>query len=324
MSDFTIIYAYGASGVTGEFARKYFEINLGQAFNRSFAWDIIDWRESIMKGPDQAQFDLLETRFQHTGWDSDKFDFDDVQLVAAVSPQYLTTEASEATINLAETVAVRDYVDNGQWSSSFAVTDGIEFLVNRRKFMRDIYVDVGKKVGTTLADIMNYLAGRNTYRAKIVESLRAKIDDATSPVVLIGESLGGIMLVDAMSSIKESGQANPIDAKRCSSVALLVTFASQSAALKQIASSSADPAPEPFAPWLNIWQPDDFLSYPIEESFEELNRGRASQDGKVAIDRVAQHRSLFPTNHSSYMTDLQSHLYEFIDETLADIPSISN
>jgi hypothetical protein len=103
------------------------------------------------------------------------------------------------------------------------------------------------------------------------------------PVVAVGHSLGGIMLVDLLSR----QEAPPVD--------LLVTAGSQSPflyaldALADIRRGQAQPIP--FTPWLNIYNRQDFLSFCATRVFPGIPGIR---------DEEVDPGVPFPESHSAY------------------------
>jgi hypothetical protein len=98
-----------------------------------------------------------------------------------------------------------------------------------------------------VADVLVYQragdAIRDVVRRRIVEAI-----DRGGPVIALGNSLGGIILVDLL---RESGAPTPD---------LLVTVGSQSSVLQTFGALGADPMP-PFQPWLNIYDRRDFFGF---------------------------------------------------------------
>ncbi len=112
----------------------------------------------------------------------------------------------------------------------------------------------------------------------IRDHVRAELAALQGPVVALGHSLGGIILVDALF-----GPGAPAH-----DVALLVTFGSQSAFLNAI---GALDAVSPNRPWLNIWSRTDFVSFLAGGLWPGL-----VTDRELVIDLG------FPASHGSYPT----------------------
>ncbi len=130
-----------------------------------------------------------------------------------------------------------------------------------------------------IGDILYYQRRGSAMLDYLIDRMRG----ATPPVVAVGHSLGGIMLVDLLSR----PDAPPVD--------LLVTAGSQAPmlyaidALEQIRWGQERPAP--FTPWLNIYNPRDFLSFCAGRIFPG-----AAGIRDVEVDPGVP----FPESHSAY------------------------
>jgi hypothetical protein len=130
-----------------------------------------------------------------------------------------------------------------------------------------------------VGDILLYQRRGATILDHIASELAAC---SARPVVAVGHSLGGIMLVDLLSR-----QNSP-------RVDLLVTVGSQSPlfyvidALDQLRPTATV---KPFVPWLNIYDRNDFLSFCAERVFPSVDR---------IYDREVQAGVPFPDSHSAY------------------------
>ena len=127
---------------------------------------------------------------------------------------------------------------------------------------------------------------------EILAAIETKIlglAQAGSPVVVLGHSLGGIMVVDLLSRPRPAG---PLP------VARLITIASQSPmflkcdALGSMRLNAALPAGTPYTPWLNIFDRNDFLSFCAGRAFPGVTHG--IEDFEVAS------RVPFPNSHGAY------------------------
>ena len=100
------------------------------------------------------------------------------------------------------------------------------------------------------------------------------------PVVAVGHSLGGIVLVDLLSR----PGAPPVD--------LLVTAGSQSPMLYAIDALDSirwgKAQPRPFTPWLNIYNRQDFLSFRAARSSRGWAASRTRRSTRRPLPRVAQ------------------------------------
>ena len=130
-----------------------------------------------------------------------------------------------------------------------------------------------------IGDILFYQRRGEEIRQLVANSLR----DATQPVVAVGHSLGGVVLVDLLS-----GPQAPV-------VSQLVTVGSQSPLFYLfdclVYLRRDAPWPAPFTPWLNIYNRQDFLSFCAARVFADI--GGISDE---AVDPGVP----FPGSHSAY------------------------
>lgn len=144
-------------------------------------------------------------------------------------------------------------------------------LVNRRLAL------MGQRI-VAVADILFYQQRGGAIRDLITADLR----DRRRPVVVVGHSLGGVILVDLLS------QPHP----PCADV--LVTVGSQAPlfyAIDALANLRPDDATAPFTPWVNIYNPHDLLSFCAESIFD----GAAG-----VVDHSVDPGVPFPESHSAY------------------------
>ena len=134
----------------------------------------------------------------------------------------------------------------------------------------------------TIADVMSYQRRSDGILDVIRRDLAAV---SSGPVVALGHSLGGIALVDLLSRPDRP----PVD--------LLVTVGSQSPmlfAMDALGTLRLGQPAAPFTPWLNIYSPQDFVSFVAGRIF-----GPASGITDVAIELDLP----FPASHSGYWHD---------------------
>jgi hypothetical protein len=98
-----------------------------------------------------------------------------------------------------------------------------------------------------VADILVYQRAGQAIRNDVKRLLQREPGDER-PLIALGNSLGGIVLVDML---REPDAPKPD---------LLVTVGSQSSVLQAIAALGDDPSPL-FVPWLNIYDRRDFLGF---------------------------------------------------------------
>ncbi len=159
-------------------------------------------------------------------------------------------------------------------------------------------------------DVLSYLRRPDEITGYVSAQLDTIAEEADGrPVVAVGLSLGGIILVDTLAKRLVHGMPASVD--------LLATVGSQSPfllacdALGELRRSG--PAPlRPFVPWLNVWNPDDYLSFPAGPIFGDAVRPRAALRDVQGTDGAA-----FPAIHSHYWRDEAT--YEAIAAMLADL-----
>ena len=133
-------------------------------------------------------------------------------------------------------------------------------------------------IGPFVGDIVHYLR----HGAAIRELVARHLAGQPRPVVAVGHSLGGVALVDLLS-----GPDAPV-------VDLLVTCGSQAPLLHTLDALEhlrRDQPAAPFTPWLNVYDPNDLLSFAATRVF-------AGRDGIVDHEIVTG--LPFPESHSAY------------------------
>lgn len=176
---------------------------------------------------------------------------------------------------------VADWV--GQRVKAWVQDQALRLAEERRSVVTD-------PAGRFTGDLLRYLRDSTP----VLDYLRQSIASIEGPKLLIGHSLGGILLVDLMS-----GDNPPRD------VRLLVTAGSQSPVLYQIGALAhlrPGSTRTPFTPWLNLFDPRDFLAYYASDVFKE------AQDVEVNGEVP------FPSAHSAYWTNPK--VYSTIHERL--------
>ncbi len=99
-----------------------------------------------------------------------------------------------------------------------------------------------------LADVLVYQRAGQTIRDHVRNVLTDHQVDGR-PLIALGNSLGGIILVDLL---REPDAPKP---------SLLVTVGSQSSIMRAIRALDDEESPPPFQPWLNIYDQRDFLGF---------------------------------------------------------------
>lgn len=148
-----------------------------------------------------------------------------------------------------------------------------------------------------IGDVLFYQRRGDVFRRYVASRLQG----LERPVVAVGHSLGGIILVDLLSG----PDAPPVD--------LLVTAGSQSPMLYAIDALGTirwgQEKPRPFTPWLNIYNRQDFLSFVA---------GRVFPGVSGITDAEVDPGVPFPESHSSYW--YTSRTYELIGEHWPALP----
>lgn len=129
-----------------------------------------------------------------------------------------------------------------------------------------------RKTALVPTDVLFY----QRHGARIRDGIRQEIAQLDGPVVVLGHSLGGIILVDTLF---EDGAPD-------TKVELLVTFGSQSAYLQCV--QALDPL-TPKGRWVNIWTRYDFVSFVAGGMWPGL-----VEDVEIPIDVG------FPDAHGAY------------------------
>jgi hypothetical protein len=150
----------------------------------------------------------------------------------------------------------------------------------------------------TMVDVLSYLRRPDEISGYVSAELdRIAAERADRRVVALGLSLGGIILVDTLAKRVATGPEPPAPAE------LLVTVGSQAPfllacdALGELRRGGPRPL-RPFVPWLNLWNPDDYLSYPAGPIFGDAVRPRAA-----LRDVIGHDGSAFPAVHGRYWDD---------------------
>lgn len=185
---------------------------------------------------------------------------------------------------------------------AFAVQGGFEgrirrFVQNRgTAFVRERRLQLMQDYAAPfLADVAFYLRHGETFR----DYVSAQLKDLEQPVVAVGHSLGGVILVDLLSQDNET------------EIELLVTAGTQAPLLYALRAlehlTPDDPGSTPFTPWLNFYNPNDFLSFCAKPLF-------ADTPG-IIEEKIEPKGIPFPAAHSAYW--MENRIYEHIHEVLA-------
>jgi hypothetical protein len=287
-----IAFAYGASDWKTTDVRRVFRDNLPDL---DVGFEAVDWRP-YLPSPQAHLLRFVRNRDAEATCD------DDAPKPATTRGAARAPRTYPARSDLAATAAERAAVAEGRREGRLSL-DPLT-----RPAMRVVHHAIVDHAGITMADVLGYLrdpaAVIGPAAARLLEIRRGA---GGRPVVAVGLSLGGIILVDTLASVLRD-QARPEGERRPAD--LLVTVGSQSAALRAMGVMPSAPRdvvhPALFTPWLNVWHEHDYLSYPVGAVFEHL--------GDVC-DRRAVQRGAFPGVHSGYL-NRSSRFFDHLGEAI--------
>lgn len=180
-------------------------------------------------------------------------------LVAAAGRAVAATVAAgkQAPIEIVETVQVRiaEAVLGAAGATLLAGCLAIDVGPDLKRWATDVLIPhrarLMREAGLGVADVLLYQRDGAAIRSFVAGTIAEAVGRGR-PVIALGNSLGGIVLVDALSA---PGAPRPD---------LLVTVGSQAPLLAAI--DALDPlgqpgSPPPFQPWLNVYDRRDFLSF---------------------------------------------------------------
>lgn len=298
-----IAYAYGASDWKTADVRAAFRDNLPGI---DVEFEAVDWRP-YLPSPQAHLLRFVRNRDAEAPCDEAS-----AAKAAASAPTAQPSTRSPrsfpARSDLAATAAERAAVAEGRREGRLSL-DPLT-----RPAMRVVHHAMVDHAGITMADVLGYLRDPEAVIRPAAERLlEIRRAAGRRPVVAVGLSLGGIIMVDTLAELLND-EARPEADRRPAD--LLVTVGSQSAALRAMGVMPSAPRdviyPRLFTPWLNVWHEHDYLSYPAGAVFEHL--------GDVC-DRRAVQRGAFPGVHSGYLNRSSrffDHLGAAIRERFAD------
>ncbi|MFI5262615.1 MAG: hypothetical protein ACHQZR_08690 [Candidatus Limnocylindrales bacterium] len=168
-----------------------------------------------------------------------------------------------------------------------------------RPLLRRFYHGAIPMLWRTIADAVYYLHHGEAMRADLLAWMASQPARDDRPRLAVGLSLGGLLLVDALTAAPQPY----VDA--------LVTLGSQAPLIYQTGGLTslprAVPPPTPFRPWLNVWDPDDYMSFPMRDVF--------GADPRLVDRLIVDPTSSFPDNHSNYFDNPEA--YDAIERQLA-------
>ncbi|WP_316231117.1 hypothetical protein [Bradyrhizobium sp. SZCCHNR1051] len=169
------------------------------------------------------------------------------------------------------------------WSGMKALAEGVA-----THYGRDRRTGLMNGVSPGVGDILLYERRGDDILAEIENKIVA-LHEQKKRVVVLGHSLGGIMMVDLLT---RSRQAGPLP------VTKLITVGSQAPvlfkfdALGTMRLKEALPAGAPYRPWLNFFDRNDFLSFCASRAFPGVAAG--------IEDFEIESNVSFPEAHSAY------------------------
>jgi hypothetical protein len=134
-----------------------------------------------------------------------------------------------------------------------------------------------------IADILLYQRNGRAIRDFVGDALHGARQDedqrrtggtSKGRVVALGNSLGGVILADTLAE----GASGDCD--------VFVTMGSQAGALKVLGALGPDASAHPFRPWVNIYDPRDFMAFLAAPVWPELDR---IEDVQVDLGRGFPH-----------------------------------
>jgi hypothetical protein len=188
------------------------------------------------------------------------------------------------------------------------------FLVTITALARHLRGSIMQVATSFIGDVMLYLARGTEVRDLVHKTIvQACAQRPNEPLVLIAHSLGGVIAYEYATDPAFADRP-PIDLLVTvgSQVALFAEYGLFQAADSALArgASGRRPYPTPSTPgrWLNFYDPDDFLSFPIAGVFPHAAEG----------DRPCTAGKPFPASHSAYWDNPQ--LYSAIAQAYPALP----
>ncbi|MFE6256584.1 alpha/beta fold hydrolase [Agromyces sp. NPDC057865] len=166
------------------------------------------------------------------------------------------------------------------------------------RLLTDIITRYRSGLSRVLADFLQYVVYyfRVDDETTVVDDIRRLVAqqiagaDQSQPVVVVGHSLGGIMAIDVASGDHDGR------------IDLVVTVGSQSPLLYVLGASPQFQGPDrrdPIAPWLNLYNPRDPLSFLAAEAFAWAKTPPVDVPVDDPRDLIASHTG-YSTNPAVY------------------------
>ena len=173
----------------------------------------------------------------------------------AVASTVAATAAAPAEVARAVEIRIAEAVLGAAVATILASYLGIDVGPDLKRWATDVLVPhrarLVRDAGLGPADVVLYLRSGDRIRSLVLETIAAAVERG-GPVVALGNSMGGIILVEALA---QAAAPRPD---------LLVTIGSQApllATFGALVPLGRPDAPPPFQPWLNIYDRRDLLGF---------------------------------------------------------------
>jgi hypothetical protein len=221
----------------------------------------------------------------------------ELQLVAAAGRAVAATVAAgaPAPVEIVDTVQLRiaEAVLGAAGATLLARYLGIDVGPDLKRWATDVLIPhrarLMREAGLGLADVLVYQRNGEQIRRFVLGTI-AEVLGTGRPVVALGNSMGGVVLVDVLSA---PGAPRPD---------LLVTVGSQAPLLATI--DALDPlgrtgSRPPFQPWLNIYDRRDFLGF-VAGPVWPTERGIVDREVDPGLGFPDSHGSAYLSNPEVY------------------------
>lgn len=205
------------------------------------------------------------------------------ELGGGPSALYVADDRDELVRSIVDLFPKTKGLGSWLWNGVKALAEGAA-----TQYGRDRRTGLMNGVSPGVGDILLYERRGDNILAEIEKKILS-LAEQKKRVVVLGHSLGGIMMVDLLSRARQGG---PLP------VVKLITVGSQAPvlfkfdALGTMRLKRALPAGTPYRPWLNIFDRNDFLSFCASRAFPGATDG--------IEDFEVESNVSFPEAHSAY------------------------
>ncbi|GEM48440.1 hypothetical protein [Deinococcus cellulosilyticus] len=163
-----------------------------------------------------------------------------------------------------------------------------------------------------LGDIFYY----KTHKDRLINNLTLLFQNTETPIVLIGHSLGGIICADAIAKIATDNKSILDKIKLIVTAGTQISLLYKTNSMEYLRKESSQLWPKSI-PWINGYDPSDFLSFRHDSLMEEL--------GVInKIEFELNTKFSFPDSHSSYwLTESEKGSNDFFERIKSYLTSIS-